>query len=517
MIRIGILSFLHESNTFVAQQTSLAHFQSDLYLEGREIVSAMEGSHHEVGGFLESLRSKDVLESIECVPLLMMRATPSGTITYEAFQSILHRTQQCLKQAGQLDGLLVAAHGAAVADGHLDADGTWLSCIRSSVGHGIPIVATLDAHANLTPTMVQACDGMIVYRTNPHLDQRERGREAGQLLLRILDQQVRPCMRACFLPLVINIERQSTDEPHLRKIYYIADQQLQDPNVLSNSIVLGFPYSDVREMGCAAIVVTDNDPQLAERLVQDLAQQLWNARSEFEGHLISIDEALQIVEQSTETPIVLLDMGDNVGGGSAADGTCLAQALEARKIGPSFVCIYDPLNVERCDAHGVGSHLDLSIGAHSDTHHGRPLQASVVVESLHEGRFREERPRHGGITNFDQGRTAIVRCVDSPLTIMLTSKRMVPFSLRQLSSCGLNPAQFRVLIAKGVHAPLAAYREVAKRFLRVNTPGSTCADVLQLPFQKRRYPLYPMEKAGFGACEKVPSVMASGHQCVSQK
>lgn len=517
MIRIGILSFLHESNTFVAQQTTLANFQCDLYLQGREIVSAMEGTHHEVGGFLESLRSTDASEPIECVPLLMMRATPSGTITSQAFESILYRTKECLKHAGRLDGLLVAAHGAAVAEGHPDADGAWLSCIRSAIGNSVPLVATLDAHANLTPTMVQACDGLIVYRTNPHLDQRERGLEAGQLLFRILKKQVRPCMRACFLPLVINIERQSTDEPHLRKIFHIADQQLQDPRVLSNSVVLGFPYSDVSEMGCAAIVVTDNDPQLADRLVRDLAQQIWNARSELEGHLISIEEALKSVETSNETPIVLLDMGDNAGGGSAADGTCLAAALHARKIGPSFVCIYDPLNVERCEANGVGNELDLSIGAHSDRLHGEPLHSKVIVESIHEGRFCEERPRHGGITEFDQGRTAIVRCVESPLTVMLTSKRMVPFSLRQLTSCGLNPAHFRVLIAKGVHAPLAAYREVAKRFLRVNTPGSTCADVLQLPFHNRRQPLYPMEKVGFDACDANRFAMASGHQFVSQK
>ncbi|MFM8214149.1 MAG: MlrC C-terminal domain-containing protein, partial [Pirellula sp.] len=105
-----------------------------------------------------------------------------------------------------------------------------------------------------------------------------------------------------------------------------------------------------------------------------------------------------------------------------------------------------------------------------------------------------DRPRHGGISYFDQGPSVVVQATEAPMTILLTSRRMVPFSLNQLTSCGLDPRSFRVLVAKGVHAPLAAYREVCQRFLRVNTPGSTCADVVQLDYRHRRKPLFPFEK-----------------------
>jgi microcystin degradation protein MlrC len=113
--------------------------------------------------------------------------------------------------------------------------------------------------------------------------------------------------------------------------------------------------------------------------------------------------------------------------------------------------------------------------------------------SLHGGQFREPEVRHGGITNFDQGPTAVV-ATDIGLTIMLTSRRMVPFSLEQLRSCSLDPRQFRVLIAKGVHAPVAAYREVCEHFVRVNTSGSTCADMTRLEFKHRRHPMFPFEQ-----------------------
>ncbi len=187
-------------------------------------------------------------------------------------------------------------------------------------------------------------------------------------------------------------------------------------------------------------------------------------------------------------------MGDNVGGGSAADGTTLAAALLARQMGPSFVCLYDPAAVETCIAAGAGASLHLALGGKVDDRHGRPLLVEVQVVSLHSGHFREDAPRHGGIVEFDQGATATVETIEGNLTIMLTTRRMVPFSLQQIKSCQLDPQQFRILVAKGVNAPLAAYREVCDKFLRVNTIGSTSADLQQLNFVNRRRPLFPFER-----------------------
>jgi microcystin degradation protein MlrC len=187
-------------------------------------------------------------------------------------------------------------------------------------------------------------------------------------------------------------------------------------------------------------------------------------------------------------------MGDNVGGGSAADGTCVAKSLSQRRIGPSFVCIYDPQSVRECQEHIVGDELRLCIGGKTDHQHGTPWECTVAIKGFHEGKFTEDRPRHGGITAFDQGPSVVVELREAPITVLLTSRRMVPFSLNQLSSCNLDPRSFRVLVAKGVHAPLAAYREVCDAFLRVNTPGSTCADLFELNYRNRRKPLFPFEK-----------------------
>jgi len=492
-MRIGILAFLHESNTFIASPTTWRNFEEDTVAIGDEILKRFVGSHHELGGFLAGLDRASGEVAIEIVPILAVRATPSGTISKEAFDGLINRTLSALQRSMPLDGLLVAAHGAAVSEKYRDADGYWLTQIRAMVGAKLPVVVTLDAHANLSPAMVEACTAIIAYRTNPHLDQRARGEEAAEMLINCLLGKTNPTMAAAFPPLVINIERQSTDEPHLREIYTVADRQKDLPDVLSNSLLLGFPYADVKEMGAATVVITNDRPKLAQQLADELANALWQNRHAMEGVLVDVKTALDLVESTEGVRFGLLDMGDNVGGGSAADGTVLARALCDRNLGPAFVCIADARAVDHAIKAGLGASVKLSIGGHTDQLHGDPLLLRVEIVSIHPGHFSESKPRHGGIVEFDQGATVVARACEHPLTLLLTSKRMVPFSLQQLLSCGLDPKAFRVLVAKGVHAPLAAYREVCDRFIRVNTPGSTCADLRKMDYHYRRHPLFPLE------------------------
>jgi microcystin degradation protein MlrC len=149
---------------------------------------------------------------------------------------------------------------------------------------------------------------------------------------------------------------------------------------------------------------------------------------------------------------------------------------------------------------GVAARALFRVGGKTDALHGSPLEADCTVVSLHDGRFEEPEPRHGGFAEMDQGRTAIVR-TQSGLTIMLTSRRMPPFSLRQLTSCGLDPSAFDLIVAKGVNAPVAAYAPVCQQFIRVNTPGVTTADMRSLNYHHRRRPMFPFEEWGDGMME----------------
>jgi microcystin degradation protein MlrC len=222
---------------------------------------------------------------------------------------------------------------------------------------------------------------------------------------------------------------------------------------------------------------------------------MWERRGDFLPCLISVDDALDRAA-AADGRVCLLDMGDNVGGGSSADGAELAAALLARRMGPSFVCLFDPEAAQTCFDAGVGARVRLRAGGRTDDMHGPPLAVEGVVRLLADGKFRETTPRHGGIVNFDQGPTAVVD-VEGGLTLMLSSLRMVPFSLQQLEGCGVDPRGFRYLVAKGVNAPIAAYRDVCETFIRVNTCGSTCADLTKLVYRRRRRPLFPFETEGW--------------------
>lgn len=487
MKRIGIVAFLHESNTFSSQPTTVESFEQNLLLTGQPIRTAMADAHHEVGGFFAGIDAAGA----EAVPLLAARALPSGTIRASDFKALVARLLTAVKDAGKLDGILVAPHGATVSELHADADGYWLAALRANTPPEIPIIGTLDAHANLSELIVDSCDALIAYRTNPHLDQRERGIEAAKLMMRTVRNEVKPVMVAAFPPMAISIDRQCTEERHLLPLYETADKQFSRAQVLSNSILLGFPYADVAEMGSSVIVVTDRDKELANSLANELANQMWSMRDDLRGKFICVEDALA-QSRTLPGPVCLLDMGDNVGGGSSADGTQLLAAIHSAQLGPAFGCIFDPAAVMACDQASPGASLRLRIGGKTDRLHGEPIELDLTVRSMHDGLFQEPMPRHGGITSFDQGRTAICQTACG-LTLMLTSKRMVPFSLQQLKSFGLDPHKFQILVAKGVNAPIAAYREVCKHFIRVDTIGSTCADMTKLPFVNRRKPMFPFE------------------------
>jgi microcystin degradation protein MlrC len=518
-MRVGIIAFMHESNTFIEARTTLAHFEQDLLCEGEEVRRRMEGTHHEVGGFFEGLAK----EGVEAVPIFAARALPHGPLTANCFETLVGRMHAALANAGPLDGLLVAPHGAMVCDSHPDGDGEWLSRLRAKVGPKMPIIGTLDLHANLSGQMVRGCNALIAYRTNPHIDQRERGIDAAQLMARTLRGEFRPVMAAALPPMAVNIERQRTSRVPCLTIYTFADI-LGKVRRWKNGLLLGFPYADVVEMG-AAVVAIEEDSAAAREHVTQLAQRWWESRERYRGELVSVEEAISramtIVERGLVPiryadhqeqygengeplamvlpwgsgpgpgPICMLDMGDNVGGGSPADGTVLLHALARTRI-VSFVCLYDPEACKQAQQAGMAARLQLRVGGKTDRRHGEPFEGEFTVRGLYDGRFEETEVRHGGISQFDQGLTAVLDS-GTGITVMVTSKRMPPFSLRQLTAFGVEPGDFEVLVAKGVHAPVAAYFPPCAHLIRVNTPGVTTADMTQLEYHHRRRPMFPFE------------------------
>ncbi len=288
--RVGIIALLHESNTFLDQPTTMDHFASDVLCDGDQVLNTFRGSQHEVGGFVEIL---DATPDVQPLGVFAARAVPYGVITTDCWEALMTRMQNQLQAIGPLDGLLVAPHGAAVAAHRFDADGDWLMRVRHRVGLSVPIIGTLDLHANVSLTMINACQALLGYRTNPHLDQRARGAAAAVLMLRTLRGEIHPTQTLVQLPLCVNIERQATGEPHGQRLWAAAEQMLvQHHAMLDVSCFYGFPYADVPEMGSSVLTVTDSEKQLAQRTAGELAKFWWQRRQEFSSQLLSMDQAV---------------------------------------------------------------------------------------------------------------------------------------------------------------------------------------------------------------------------------
>jgi microcystin degradation protein MlrC len=354
------------------------------------------------------------------------------------------------------------------------------------------MIITLDLHANVSEQMITQTNGTVMYRSNPHLDQRERGIEAAALMARTMSDEIHPVQAIERPPLLINIAKQHTQEPPARELYEDVQTVMKWPGILSASVAMGFYYADVAEMGASFLAVADGDPALAQKAARWMAHRAWERRGEFQGHLPSPEEAVRMAGQMAKGPVVLMDVGDNVGGGSPGDSTILMAEVLRQQLPNALVILHDPESVQTCVRAGVRQDVNLSVGAKTDQLHGHPIAIRGKVRLISDGLFTETQVRHGGWGKYDQGVTAVVETEQSH-TFVLTSLRMAPMSLEQILSLGIQPANKKILIVKGVVAPRAAYEPVAQKVILVDTPGSTSVNPECFDYQYRRRPLYPLE------------------------
>ncbi len=489
-MRLAALGLAHETNTFSDQPADLARFQRAGIVRGPEIVQRFATSQATMAGFLDAGRSP----GIEVVPLLFATTEPCGTISRDAFETIVAEMLALLRGRGPWDGVLLAQHGAAVSEEFPDADGEIAARVRALVGPRVPVGVAPDMHANLSPKLVDNVDVTVVYRTNPHLDPRQRASECAELVIGTIRGKIRPVQALEMPPLVVNIVKQFTGEEPMLGIVRDVETVLARPGMLSASVAEGYPYADVAEMGMGFLAVHDGDPAAARSAAQWLARRAWERRAALQGDTPSPEAALRAAAAAPNTPVVLMDVGDNIGGGSPADSTILLAAAKKLGVRGLLQTLCDAAAVRVCVAAGVGNDVTLAVGAKADKRHGAPVAVTGRVRVIADGRFEDPRPTHGGWRFFDGGTTVRLDTTDEH-TLVLTSERIGNTSIQQMYSLGIEPERYRVIVAKGVISPRPAYAPIAAEIILVNTPGVTSSDLSQFWYARRRRPLYPFEPA----------------------
>jgi microcystin degradation protein MlrC len=490
MIRIATAGFSHESNTFSTVPATLERFRRAGILEGEAIRKEYATSQATLAGFF-AVADED--PEVELVPLFFARLTPMAAITHEAIGYIMDSILAALRDNGPWDAVLLPQHGAAVSETWPDADGELIRRVRELVGPKVPIGVALDMHGNISRQMIENADITTVYQTNPHIDTKEQAMLCARLTLKVVRGEIRPTTALETPPLLVNILNQGTSDRPMSDLIRIADEQRKRPGVLSVSVVEGYPYADVAEMGMSFIAVTDNDPALAQEIAKTLADAAWSMKEALNAGGTPIDEALGRAKAANVNPVVLFDVGDNVGGGSPADSTLLLHGARRMGVPNLLQTLCDADGVKACQAAGVGGRVELAVGGKIDGRHGKPFPIKGQVSALSDGRYEETGPVHGGFRFFNDGPSAAIK-TDDGWTIVLTTYGVGSSSLQQFRTLGIEPKDMKVVIAKGVHSPRPAMEPIAKEMIWVATPGVTTADLTTFTYKNRRVPIYPLER-----------------------
>ncbi|GIW81646.1 MAG: microcystinase C [Gemmatales bacterium] len=486
-MRVAIAGIMHESNTFLKIPTGRREFEAGSFTQGQALIDVWRDAHHEMGGFIEGAGRF----RFEAVPVVMAWATPGGpvedSVMDEVVAAIVHA---CRSEA--IDGLLLALHGAMVTSRHASGDTEVLRRLRTALGNDFPIIATVDFHGNITAEMGRLAQALVGYQTYPHVDQRERGILAAELMARTLKKEIDPVTAVAKPPMILNLLGQDTNREPMISLMQQAREREKEPPLLSTSVMAGFPYADVDAMGPSVIVVADGDRKAAQTAAEQLAKAMWDCRHQLYVPCPEPAEAVRMAMQSNRFPVVLVDLGDNVGGGSAGDGTVLLAELLKQHATGAVVTIFSPDNVEKAFSIGVGGKFEGKVGGAIDELHGEPVEVCGRVRSLHEGKWIETEARHGGRRHNDQGKTAVIE-LPGPNTLVLNSLRTPPFSLGQLTSLGIEPEQERFLVVKAAVAYKAAYAPIAGRIIEVDTPGLTAINPARFPYRHIRRPMFPLD------------------------
>ena len=491
--RIAVGGIHHESNSFSSVETRLEDFTRRAAAPGRDVLSEWADSNDEISGFVEGGRRF----GLDLYPTLTAKAVPAGPVTDEALDALTAELIRRLESAPKLDGLLLALHGAMVTESHPHGDAEIMRRLREAMGPDFPIVLTHDFHANISPEIVEFSTALLTYKTNPHVDQKECGIHAAEIMSGIASGRLHPVQAIAKPGMLYNIRFQNTNMAPLKPIVEESRRLENVPGVLAVSVSGGYQYADVPAMGASVVVVTDNEPQKARQIAQRLSGMLWATRDKLKLNVPDAAAAVKQAKASDKFPVVLVEMGDNIGGGSAGDATFLLNELLRQQAEGWVLVLADPEAVRAAFNTGVGEAFDEMVGGKTDRLHGDPVRIRGRVKSLHDGRFLETEIRHGGQRYYDQGLTAVVEVEGSTRELanllMLTTRRQAPFSIHQSVSCGIYPERQKILVVKAAIAFRAAYEPVAGRIIEVDTGGVTAINPARFTYQRVPPALFGLE------------------------
>ncbi len=478
-MRIFSASFATETNTFAPMPTGLASFKERGYFAAGQHPGQMQF----FAAPLWAARLRGAERGWSLVEGMVAAAQPSGVVTKLAYETLRDELLADLRAALPVDVVLLGLHGAMVAQGYDDCEGDLLERVRAIVGARVVIGAELDPHCHLSERMVNHADLLIAFKEYPHTDVLERAFELVDLCVAQAEGRIRPVPALADAHMISVIH--TTREPGRGLVDRVKALEGQG-GVLSISLIHGFPWGDVPEMGSKVLVYTDGDADRAQTLARKLADELFSLREQMVKPYPNIDAALDEALAFDGGPVVLADSADNAGGGAASDATfVLRRMVERGIVNAALGPLWDPLAVRIATEAGVGAVLLLRIGGKVGPMSGDPIDLNCTVKAL-----QPDMHMSGLGALHALGDCALVEACG--IQIVLNSVRSQAMGTDLFTQLGCDLGACKTIVVKSSQHFYASYSKIARHVIYVDAPGSVTTDLKSLPYRKIKRPKWPL-------------------------
>ena len=481
-MRIALGGVIHETNTFCAGLTPASDFRQ---MEGVEITDFHTGVRTYQGGAIEAADR----HGYTLVPIFVANATPSATIARDAYESLRDRLLDGFRDGGPFDAICLTLHGAGVAEGYDDIEGDIVRRTREIVGAETPIVVTLDLHGNMTRAMVEHADLCLPCHYYPHIDMYERGQEAIDSLARMAAGEIQPTSHLTILPMVIATT--TSNLPPVSEINELCFAKEQEEGVLDCALNHGFAPADIPQIGITILTTTNNDPERAREISEEIAAAIWARRAEFPHTLRSAEDAIAAALATDGQPVILNEASDNPGGGGPGDGTHLLRAMLAAGLdSATFGHIWDAEVAEQAHEARPGATIKIRLGGKTEELHGAPLEVTAYVKGISDGRFVQQSPMGRG-SRIDLGKMA--RLEIDGIDVLVSSRRAQTLDPEVFLLHGIDVMRYKIVAIKSSAHFRAGFEPIAHAIIQADTPGLNSVDLDAFTYHRVNHPLWPLD------------------------
>lgn len=481
-MHILVAGFQHETNTFAPSKAGYDNFVRGegfpAMVRGEDVL-ALRAVNIPAGGFINAIES----QGHTVHPVIWAGASPSAHVTRDAYERIAGEIVEAARK-GPYDAVYLDLHGAMVTEHLDDGEGELLARVRGIVGPDVPVIASLDLHANVTAQMLHEADGLAAFRTYPHVDMADTGEHAARLLLARIAAGSQWARSERRLPFLIPINGMCTMLQPSQGVYEVLAQLEQTPGVASISFAPGFPAADFPECG-PVVWAYGTDAAAVEQVTEALYQRVMELEPQWSPDFLEPADAVrraQALTAGASRPVVIADTQDNPGAGGDANTTGMLRALvEADAQNAALGLFYDPAAVQAATAAGVGKTVSLRLGGQSGVAGDMVFEGEFVVETLSPGKLRFDGPMMHGM-DVDLGAVAGLRIGGVRVVVSASKAQMLDRNLFRVG--GVQPEDMAILVVKSSVHFRADFQPIAHEVLVAKAPGPMQADPADLPWTR---------------------------------